>query len=295
MINQTIFFKGYGISQTNTEIVLTADDEQIYQGPVWSVLSHIEPSAQQIADNNLYAWDCQADSRTWDRQISIQVTKGDLYLIRHEAVTRGFGPETALPTLLWNEFRDGQQFFEPKTDVRIDGIPQQTSAITPEQSQGEWAWKVPAGSTITYTLRSNATDLKLPTWDITRSYVQGERVSLPGQPNTMFDASGLDVVDIPVSSIVNRGVVDQAEVEKFVDLITAGTSSPLLSTFMVRAADDGYVLLNGGDQFAARVQLGTTTVQAKIVPSEMLSAGSVRRALKAIPVGIDINNAEYWG
>jgi len=293
MINQTIYFKGYGISQSNTTVVLTVDDQQVYQGPVWSVQAHVEPSNQQIIDNNLYAWNFQSESRSWTRQISIQIDQGDLYLIRHEAVTHGFGGATDQRTLLWNEMRDGRPYFEPKTDVRIDGIPQVPTAVDPAQLQGEWAWKVPSGSTITYTLRSNAVDLALPAWDITRAYVQNDRVAMPGSTTVMFDASNIDAQSVPVASIVNRSRTDAAEVASFVEMISQNAQSPRLTPILVRDNGAGYTLLNGSDQFAARVQMGATEVEVKVVPQELVP-NNTRRAKQDVPIGIDITNSDYW-
>lgn len=294
MTDYTIFFHGYGISQANTEIVLTADGQQLYQGPVWSVAPHIEPAASQINDNPLYALDMQSDSPNWEQQISIRVTNGDLYLLRHTAVISTPEGDTVLPQL-YGEWHQGVFTpAEPKTDVRIDGIPQQVNAVDPEQARSEWAWKVPAGSTITYTLRANDPDPKPPIWDITLSYLEDDLVTLPGVPGIEYDALELEVVEIPVSSITNNNLVEEIEVAKFVDAITSNASSPLLSPLLVRSTGDGYTLLTGADQFVARVQLGATTVQAKVVPAEMLSTSNVRRAVKAVPAGADIDDAEYW-
>jgi hypothetical protein len=153
-----------GFGSNTAQVVCQIDGNTIFSGPVTTLYQPRPslPDPGQAIDNIAWSWQGDADF-TGSQNMSLTVTGSELVL----GTTSANNPyaDAAVFDWVFQKEVDGTFYYEPFSNVSIDGVP----VSKPNQADltGQWWWAIPAGSTFSATLNIMAAVVPPPPPDLT--------------------------------------------------------------------------------------------------------------------------------
>ena len=165
MITRTIKLFGQGFG-TVTELLITVNGAVVHNGEVNSIPEALPDDQYTGTGQALVSFEVPGD---FIGQIPISITVQTGNLITTDSYynyTPVQNPEDPENYIANSDFfgiiiRNNEEVIDPKTNVEIDGITQMQQAREPGQL-GEWYWKLPTGSVLTFDLNIVSAAIELP-------------------------------------------------------------------------------------------------------------------------------------
>lgn len=173
MLQRTFRQYAQGFGSAPVQAVVTIDDVTVFSGTVNTLNQPAPPMSDSGTTLDNLAWSWQGDAAyQGTRAITVAVT-GSTLVLGQTLANSPYNDDGALWGQVWSQEINGVRYFDPFTDVRIDGIAQSTN-FTAAQVGQRW-WRIPAGSTWTATMNIKIWDHhKLSLAEIAEAYAVAE-------------------------------------------------------------------------------------------------------------------------
>jgi hypothetical protein len=165
IVTRTVKLFGQGFGPV-TELLITANGAVVHNGAVNSIPEELSDNQYTETGHALTSFEVPGDF-IGQIPISITVQTGNLITTdsyyNYTLVQNPEDPENYIANsdLFGIITRNDEEVIDPKTNVEIDGITQIQEAREPGQL-GEWYWKLPTGSVLTFDLNIVSAAIELP-------------------------------------------------------------------------------------------------------------------------------------
>lgn len=164
MATRNFIQQGLAYGATPASVTVSFDGVQIYSGPVPTVDQPTPPMPGSDIEDTAYTWTLPAEFNG-PINVVLQVS-GSTFILADTLTDRIYITDpTLLNTVPFGQTIDGVFFYDPFTNVQINGI----SMTRDSNAPGQWYWKIEPGQTFSATLNIPV-GITYPDWDPAQSY-----------------------------------------------------------------------------------------------------------------------------
>ena len=145
---KSIIQQALGIGVVPTNVVVNVDGVQIFSGAVPTVEISPEVPATEAVD----AWSWETAGNFWGEQtMTITVQNGGLFVCHTWMNRPNAGVDPVRRRLLPARTQDGETYYDPFSNVTIDGAPVPVARVLPTYD-GQWTYFVSEGEVFSCTV-----------------------------------------------------------------------------------------------------------------------------------------------